>query len=99
MTEVAKYQLLDGNRASEAIRNEITKYAKEVKEKRGRAPHLAAVLVGNDGASKTYVNAKVKACESVGFHSTLIRLPESTNEDELLARIKWMDSTRRTLGI
>ncbi|HQV52281.1 MAG: bifunctional 5,10-methylene-tetrahydrofolate dehydrogenase/5,10-methylene-tetrahydrofolate cyclohydrolase [Flavobacteriales bacterium] len=88
MTEVAKYQLLDGNRASEAIRNEITKYAKEVKEKRGRAPHLAAVLVGNDGASKTYVNAKVKACESVGFHSTLIRLPESTNEDELLARIK-----------
>ena len=52
-----------------------------------KVPHLAAVLVGEDGASKTYVNAKVKACEVIGFSSTLIHLPEDTLEDEVLATV------------
>ncbi|MBP6310909.1 MAG: bifunctional methylenetetrahydrofolate dehydrogenase/methenyltetrahydrofolate cyclohydrolase FolD [Flavobacteriales bacterium] len=96
--EVATYQLLDGKRASKAIREEIAKEARAVNEKRGRAPHLAAVLVGNDGASATYVNAKVKACESVGFRSSLIRLPASTNEYELLARIKELNKDKQLDG-
>lgn len=91
MTEVATYQLLDGKRCSEALKAEIAKAASEVKTKRGRSPHLAAVLVGDDGASKTYVEAKVKACESVGFRSTLIRLPETITEEDLLHRIEGLN--------
>jgi methylenetetrahydrofolate dehydrogenase (NADP+) / methenyltetrahydrofolate cyclohydrolase len=94
MTEVATYQLLDGKRCSEALKAQIAKGAADVKEARGRAPHLAAVLVGNDGASKTYVEAKVKACESVGFRSSLIRLPETITEDDLLHRIAGMNNDK-----
>lgn len=92
MSEVATYQLLDGKRCSEAVRADIAKSAAEVKAKRGRPPHLAAVLVGNDGASKTYVESKVKACEEVGFRSTLVRLPETITEEELLYRIASMNT-------
>ena len=91
---VTTYQLLDGKRCGDALRVDIATGAAEVKAKRGRAPHLAAVLVGNDGASKTYVESKVKACESVGFRSSLIRMPESTTEDELLARIKQLNKDK-----
>jgi methylenetetrahydrofolate dehydrogenase (NADP+) / methenyltetrahydrofolate cyclohydrolase len=87
MTGLATYQLLDGRHASNAIRERIAKEAAEVKKVRGRAPHLAAVLVGNDGASETYVEAKVRACEEVGFLSSLIRLPDTITEDELLHRV------------
>lgn len=75
---------LDGRIASAAIRGEIAVKAQALKERLGRPPHLAAVLVGNDGASRTYVESKVKACESVGFRSTLIRKPAETTEAELL---------------
>jgi methylenetetrahydrofolate dehydrogenase (NADP+)/methenyltetrahydrofolate cyclohydrolase len=85
MPEVTTYQLLDGRAASKAIRADIARKAEEVMAARGRAPHLAAVLVGDDGASRTYVESKVKACESVGFRSTLIRKPASISEDALLA--------------
>jgi methylenetetrahydrofolate dehydrogenase (NADP+)/methenyltetrahydrofolate cyclohydrolase len=85
MPEVTTYQLLDGRVASKAIRASIARKAEEVMAARGRAPHLAAVLVGDDGASRTYVESKVKACESVGFRSTLIRKPASIREDALLA--------------
>jgi methylenetetrahydrofolate dehydrogenase (NADP+)/methenyltetrahydrofolate cyclohydrolase len=88
MPDVTTYQLLDGKRCGEALKAEIAKGAAEVKAKRGRPPHLAAVLVGDDGASKTYVESKVKACESVGFRSTLIRRPESTTQEELLDLVK-----------
>jgi methylenetetrahydrofolate dehydrogenase (NADP+)/methenyltetrahydrofolate cyclohydrolase len=77
--------VLDGRVASKAIRASIARKAEEVMAARGRAPHLAAVLVGDDGASRTYVESKVKACESVGFRSTLIRKPASIREDALLA--------------
>ena len=92
--EVATHQLLDGKRCGDALRGEIAKGAQEVKARRGRPPHLAAVLVGNDGASKTYVESKVKACESVGFRSTLIRLPETTTEEELLDRVKQLNKDK-----
>ncbi len=84
MPEVTTYQLLDGRAASKAIRAEIATQAAEVKARRGHAPHLAAVLVGDDGASRTYVESKVKACESVGFRSTLVRRPSDITEADLL---------------
>ncbi|QQR86488.1 MAG: bifunctional 5,10-methylenetetrahydrofolate dehydrogenase/5,10-methenyltetrahydrofolate cyclohydrolase [Flavobacteriales bacterium] len=90
-SEVTTYQLLDGKRCGDAVRAEIAKGAAEVTAKRGRAPHLAAVLVGNDGASRTYVESKVKACESVGFRSSLIERPASTTEAELLGLIEQLN--------
>lgn len=76
--------LLDGKKTSNTIKDEISLAVKEILAKGAKAPHLAAVLVGNDGASMTYVNSKVKACERVGFESTLIRMPHTTSETELL---------------
>lgn len=84
MPEVTTYQLLDGRAASKAIRASLASQASEVTEQRGRAPHLAAVLVGEDGASRTYVDSKVKACESVGIRSTLIHRAADIAEQELL---------------
>ena len=79
--------LLDGKKTSADIKEEITLEVAALKANDKKTPHLAAVIVGNDGASLTYVNAKVKACERVGFESTLIRLPEETTEEELLNEI------------
>ena len=78
------YQLLDGKACSKAVLERIAKGAMEVKKKRGRPPHLAAVLVGDDPASQTYVASKVKACEGVGFQSTLLRRPADVTEGDLL---------------
>ncbi|MBL7963305.1 MAG: bifunctional methylenetetrahydrofolate dehydrogenase/methenyltetrahydrofolate cyclohydrolase FolD [Flavobacteriales bacterium] len=86
------YQRLDGRAASEAIRGRIAEGAARVRAQRGRAPHLAAVLVGDDGASLTYVTSKVKACEAVGFRSTLIRRPAATTEAELLALVAQLNA-------
>ena len=79
--------LLDGKQTSANIKAEIALAVTEIKKEGKRAPHLAAVIVGNNGASMTYVGAKVKACELVGFGSTLIDLPAQTTEVELLAKI------------
>ncbi|CAL2103260.1 bifunctional methylenetetrahydrofolate dehydrogenase/methenyltetrahydrofolate cyclohydrolase [Tenacibaculum sp. 190130A14a] len=79
--------LLDGKKTSADIKEEIALEVIELKNQEKKVPHLAAIIVGNDGASLTYVNAKVKACERVGFESTLIRLPEETSEEELLNEI------------
>ncbi len=79
--------LIDGKATANQIKNEIAEEVKAIKSKGERAPHLAAVLVGNDGASLTYVGSKVRSCEKVGFDSSLIRLPEETTEAELLAKI------------
>ncbi len=76
--------LLDGKTLSETIQGEIAHQVEELKSKGHRAPHLAAVLVGSDGASETYVSHKVKACERVGFESTLVRLPDTIIEKELM---------------
>ena len=79
--------LLDGKKTAADIKEEIALEVTNLKNKGGKSPHLAAVIVGDNGASITYVNAKVKACERVGFESTLIRLPENTSEEALLNEI------------
>ena len=79
--------LLDGKKTAADIKEEITLEVRELKDIGHKTPHLAAIIVGNNGASITYVNAKVKACERVGFESTLIRLPEKVTEDDLLNEI------------
>lgn len=79
--------LLDGKKTSSDIKDEIAIEVAKMKEQGQKTPHLAAVIVGNDGASRTYVGAKVKACERVGFESTLIELPDTISEEELLSEI------------
>lgn len=83
--------ILDGKKVSEDIKNEITAEVLKMRENNEKVPHLAAIIVGNDGASLTYVNSKVKACERVGFESTLIRMPSTTSETELLKKIKQLN--------
>lgn len=80
--------ILDGKKASNDIKNEIKADVDQMISRNEKVPHLAAVLVGNDGASMTYVNSKVKACERVGFKSTLIKLSSTISELELLEQIK-----------
>ncbi|WP_163400225.1 bifunctional 5,10-methylenetetrahydrofolate dehydrogenase/5,10-methenyltetrahydrofolate cyclohydrolase [Flavobacterium fluviatile] len=81
-------QILDGKKTSEDIKNEIAAEVQSIKAAGGKVPHLAAVLVGNNGASLTYVGSKVKSCEQIGFDSTLVALPEDITEADLLAKIK-----------
>lgn len=81
-------QLLDGKKVSEDIKNEIAAEVQKMRDKGEKVPHLAAIIVGNDGASLTYVGSKVKACERVGFESTLIKMPSTTSEKELLKKIE-----------
>lgn len=80
-------QILDGKKISNEIKDEITTKVNELKKRREKVPHLAAVLVGNDGASLTYVENKVKACKRVGFESTLVKMPSTSSELELLKKI------------
>jgi methylenetetrahydrofolate dehydrogenase (NADP+)/methenyltetrahydrofolate cyclohydrolase len=83
--------ILDGKKTSNDIKNEITEIVQKMKDKGEKVPHLAAVIVGNDGASLTYVGSKVRACERVGFESTMVRLPSTTSETELLKEIKQLN--------
>jgi methylenetetrahydrofolate dehydrogenase (NADP+)/methenyltetrahydrofolate cyclohydrolase len=85
-------ELIDGKKVSLQIQEELAEAVVKLKAAGKRAPHLAAVLVGNDGGSVTYVNAKVKACENIGFGSTLIRLDESVSEAELLDVVRKLNN-------
>lgn len=78
-------QLIDGKATAAAIKKEIAEEVERIVAAGGKRPHLAAVLVGHDGGSETYVRNKVKACEECGFASSLIRYETDVNEDELLA--------------
>jgi methylenetetrahydrofolate dehydrogenase (NADP+) / methenyltetrahydrofolate cyclohydrolase len=80
--------LLDGKATSLKIQEEIGRQVATIKANGDKTPHLAAILVGEDGASQTYVGSKVKACERVGFDSTLLRLDGQTTEAELLAAVE-----------
>ena len=84
--------ILDGKKTSNDLKNEIAEEVMAMKERGEKVPHLAAVLVGNDGASLTYVGSKVRACERIGFESTLIQLPEETTEEELLDHINKLNN-------
>ncbi|WP_432223016.1 bifunctional 5,10-methylenetetrahydrofolate dehydrogenase/5,10-methenyltetrahydrofolate cyclohydrolase [Flavobacterium sp. TMP13] len=81
-------QLLDGKKTAEDIKNEIAAEVQAIKDAGGKVPHLAAVIVGTDGASLTYVGSKVRSCQQIGFDSTLVSLPEDITEEALLAKIK-----------
>ncbi len=80
-------QILDGRKTSNNLKDEIAIEVNAIKKKHGKIPHLAAIIVGSDGASQTYVASKVKACEKVGFYSTLVELPENITEEKLLEEI------------
>lgn len=80
--------LLDGKKISNDIKNEIAEQVKKIKANGEKVPHLAAVIVGNDGASLTYVSSKVKACERVGFESTMVRMSSTTSQVELMEKIR-----------
>ncbi len=80
--------LIDGKKTSQEIQAEIAERVAEIKTEGGKIPHLAAILVGSDGASQTYVGAKVKACAHVGFESTLVRFDDQVSEEELLRKVE-----------
>jgi len=84
--------LLDGKKTSQDIKDEIKAEVDKMKNRGEKVPHLAAIIVGNDGASLTYVGSKVKACERVGFESTLIKMPNTTSEIELLDKIQELNN-------
>ena len=86
--------ILDGKKISNDIKEEIAVEVSELIASGGKKPHLAAILVGNDGASETYVNAKVKACEKVGFESTLVRLEDTVSEEELLTEVEKINQNK-----
>ncbi len=90
--------ILDGRATSDIIKEEIAAAVKILKTNGKKIPHLAAILVGSDGASMTYVNAKVKACEKVGFNSTLIDLPEDATEEQLLHEISELNKDNEIDG-
>jgi methylenetetrahydrofolate dehydrogenase (NADP+)/methenyltetrahydrofolate cyclohydrolase len=81
-------EILDGKKVSNQIKEEIKAEVAKMKERGEKVPHLAAIIVGNDGASLTYVGSKVRSCERIGFESTLIQMPSTTSEQELLKKIK-----------
>ena len=91
--------LLDGKKTSNDIKDEIAQEVLDIIRKGGKKPHLAAILVGNNGASETYVNAKVKACEKVGFESTLVRLPDDVSEEELITNIHQINENKFIDGL
>ena len=93
------YQLIDGKKTAAEIKSEITATVSSMKSKGIRVPHLAAVLVGNDGGSETYVSHKVKDCEEVGFLSTLVRFDASVSETELLAKVRELNDDPEIDGL
>lgn len=84
--------LIDGKAISEQIKQEIAQEVAQIVASGGKRPHLAAILVGHDGGSETYVANKVKACEVCGFKSTLIRFEADVIEDELLSKVRELNA-------
>ncbi|WBA42897.1 bifunctional 5,10-methylenetetrahydrofolate dehydrogenase/5,10-methenyltetrahydrofolate cyclohydrolase [Hymenobacter canadensis] len=86
--DATTYRLIDGKQTAEAIKEEIAAEVAQRKAAGQKTPHLAAILVGHDGGSETYVRNKVLACERVGFESTLLRYEDTITEAELLAKVQ-----------
>ena len=87
MTETQTFTLIDGRKISTDIKAEISAKVAERKSQGKKIPHLAIILVGDDGASQTYVDHKVKACKEVGFHYTMMRFADTISEDKLMKHI------------
>jgi methylenetetrahydrofolate dehydrogenase (NADP+)/methenyltetrahydrofolate cyclohydrolase len=92
-------KILDGKNISALIKEEISLEVKKIISNNGKRPHLSAILVGENGASQTYVNAKVKACEKVGFESTLIRLDNNITQEQLLEEINKININKNIDGL
>ena len=90
--------LLDGKKTSQELKQEIAAEVAEMRQQGQKVPHLAAVIVGNDGASLTYVSSKVRSCEQVGFESTLVRLPEDTTQEDLLKEVAALNANEAIDG-
>jgi len=86
------YKLIDGKAVAAQIKEEITKEVAQIKKDGGKIPHLAAILVGHDGGSETYVANKVRTCEDVGFKSSLIRYEDDVTEKELLRKVEELNN-------
>lgn len=95
---MGNYKILDGKKTAQLIKNELKEAVKIQVKAGGKCPHLAAILVGDDGASKTYVAAKAKACEASGFESSTIRLASEITEEELIHEIKKLNTDDRVDG-
>ena len=93
------YQLIDGKKTAAEIKAEIAATVSSMKARGVRVPHLAAVLVGNDGGSETYVSHKVRDCAEVGFLSTLVRFDTSVTEAELLTRVSELNDNPEIDGL
>lgn len=96
---ICAMQILDGKKAAQAIRDELKMNVAQLAAEGKKVPHLAAILVGSNGASETYVAAKVKACEEAGFRSTLIRFEEEVYEIKLLEKIQELNDDPDVDGI
>jgi methylenetetrahydrofolate dehydrogenase (NADP+)/methenyltetrahydrofolate cyclohydrolase len=97
-TKIQHMEILNGKQTSEIIKKELAVLVKERKAEGRKIPHLAAILVGNDGGSVSYVNSKVKACEEIGFESTLIRYDDSVSEEVLLNKVKALNEDKSIDG-
>ena len=91
-------QLLDGKKTAAEIKIEVAEEIKRLKSNRGKIPHLVAVLVGNNGASITYVDAKIAACKLVGMKSTIVRLNDTVTEKELLKKVDELNKDKDVDG-
>lgn len=90
---------LDGKAVSSHFKSEIAKEVEQLKKEGFRAPHLAAILVGEDGGSKTYIEAKDRACKEVGFNSTILRFPDTITEEELLDEVNKINNDDTVDGL
>jgi len=90
--------LLDGKKTSHELKEEISAEVAAMRQQGQKVPHLAAVIVGNDGASLTYVSSKVRSCEQVGFESTLVRLREDTTQEDLLKEVAALNANETIDG-
>lgn len=92
-------ELIDGRKTAQAIKDEIAAEVLNIKAKGGKVPHLAVILVGNDGGSRTYVNSKVKTCGELGFNSTKLEYPDTISEQELLDKIYEINNDKDIDGL
>lgn len=92
-------KLIDGKKVASQIKEEIAHEVELIKENEGKIPHLAAIIVGHDGASETYVGHKEKACQQVGFNSTVIRFEDDIAEDTLLRKVDELNNNTDIDGI
>lgn len=92
MVETKNYTLIDGRKIAAQIKSEIAERVEQLKSKYNKIPHLAIILIGDDGASTTYVDGKVKACKEVGFHYSLMRFAETITEERLLKHIEQINN-------